>query len=38
VNVGIDTNIPSNTTTPIPQATLIPSTYSESEATNLVVK
>ena len=38
VNVGVDTNIPSTPATPPPQANLIPSTYSDAEATNLVVK
>ena len=38
VNVGVDTNIPSTPVTVPPQANLIPSTYSEAEAANLVVK
>jgi hypothetical protein len=38
VNVGVDTNIPSSPATPPPQANLIPSTYSDAEAANLVVK
>ena len=38
VNVGVDTNIPATPTTVPPQANLIPSTYSEAEAANLVVK
>ena len=38
VNVGVDTNIPANPTTVPPQANLIPSTYSDAEAANLVVK
>ena len=37
VNVGVDTNIPSTPTTIPPQANLIPSTYSDAEAANLVV-
>jgi len=38
VNVGVDTNIPSTPATVPPQANLIPSTYSDAEAANLVVK
>ena len=38
VNIGLDTTIPSTTDTVPPQANLIPSTYSEAEAANLVVK
>jgi hypothetical protein len=38
VNVGVDTNIPSTPATVPPQANLLPSTYSEAEAANLVVK
>jgi len=38
VNVGVDTNIPANPATVPPQATLLPSTYSDAEAANLVVK
>ena len=38
VNVGFDTVIPSIPATAPPQANLIPSTYSEAEAANLVVK
>lgn len=38
VNVGVDTNIPSTPSTVPPQANLIPSTYSDAEAANLVVK
>jgi hypothetical protein len=38
VNVGVDTNIPSTPATIPPQANLIPSTYSDAEAANLVVK
>ena len=37
VNVGVDTNIPSTPTTIPPQANLIPSTYSDAEAADLVV-
>jgi hypothetical protein len=37
VNVGVDTNIPSTPATVPPQANLIPSTYSDAEAANLVV-
>ena len=37
VNVGVDTNIPSTPDTIPPQANLIPSTYSDAEAANLVV-
>jgi hypothetical protein len=38
VNVGVDTNIPATPSTIPPQANLIPSTYSEAEAADLVVK
>ena len=38
VNVGLDTAIPSTPATVPPQANLIPSTYSDAEAANLVVK
>ena len=38
VNVGVDTNIPSTPATVPPQANLIPSTYSDAEASKLVVK
>jgi len=38
VNVGVDTNIPATPSTIPPQANLIPSTYSDAEAANLVVK
>ena len=38
VNVGVDTNIPATPATVPPQANLIPSTYSDAEAANLVVK
>jgi hypothetical protein len=38
VNVGVDTNIPATPATVPPQANLIPSTYSDTEAANLVVK
>jgi hypothetical protein len=38
VNVGVDTNIPSTSSTIPPQANLIPSTYSDTEAAKLVVK
>ena len=38
VNVGVDTNIPSTSSTVPPQANLIPSTYSDAEAAKLVVK
>ena len=37
VNVGVDTNIPATPSAVPPQANLIPSTYSEAEAANLVV-
>jgi hypothetical protein len=37
VNVGVDTNIPATPATVPPQANLIPSTYSDAEAANLVV-
>ena len=37
VNVGVDTNIPATPATIPPQANLIPSTYSDAEAANLVV-
>lgn len=38
VNVGVDTNIPATPATVPPQANLIPSTYSDAEAADLVVK
>jgi hypothetical protein len=38
VNIGVDTNIPATPTEIPPQANLIPSTYSDAEAANLVVK
>jgi len=38
VNIGLDTSIPVAPTEVPPQANLIPSTYSEAEAANLVVK
>jgi hypothetical protein len=38
VNIGLDTSIPVAPTEVPPQANLIPSTYSEAEATKLVVK
>ena len=38
VNVGVDTDIPATPATVPPQANLIPSTYSDAEAANLVVK
>jgi hypothetical protein len=37
VGVGVDTNIPSETDSPNPVANLIPATYTESQAANLVV-
>lgn len=37
VNVGVDTNIPATPSAVPPQANLIPSTYSDAEAANLVV-
>ena len=37
VNVGVDTNIPATPATIPPQANLIPSTYSDAEAADLVV-
>ena len=37
VGIGVDTNIPSDPSSPIPVANLIPSTYTESQAANLVV-
>jgi hypothetical protein len=37
VNVGVDTDIPATPATIPPQANLIPSTYSDAEAANLVV-
>jgi hypothetical protein len=37
VNVGVDTDIPATPATVPPQANLIPSTYSDAEAANLVV-
>jgi hypothetical protein len=38
VNVGVDTDIPATPSSVPPQANLLPSTYSEAEAANLVVK
>lgn len=38
VNVGVDTDIPATPSSVPPQANLIPSTYSDAEAANLVVK
>jgi len=38
VNVGLDTAIPATPSSVPPQANLIPSTYSDAEAANLVVK
>ena len=38
VSIGLDTTIPAAPTSIPPQANLIPSTYSEAEAANLVVK
>jgi hypothetical protein len=38
VNVGVDTDIPATPSIAPPQATLLPSTYSDTEITNLVVK
>jgi hypothetical protein len=37
VGIGVDTNIPSETNSPNPVANLIPATYTESQAANLVV-
>jgi len=37
VGIGVDTNIPSQSSSPNPVANLIPSTYTESQAANLVV-
>ena len=37
VGIGVDTNIPSDPSLPNPVANLIPSTYTESQAANLVV-
>jgi len=37
VGVGVDTNIPSETNSPNPVANLIPATYTESQAANLVI-
>lgn len=37
VGIGVDTNIPSEPSSPNPVANLIPSTYTESQAANLVV-
>ena len=38
VNVGVDTDIPAAPSSVPPQANLLPSTYSDAEAANLVVK
>ena len=38
VGVGLDTGIPSDPSSPNPVANLIPATYTESQAANLVVK
>lgn len=38
VGIGVDTAIPSEPSSPNPVANLIPSTYTESQAANLVVK
>jgi hypothetical protein len=37
VGIGVDTNIPSEPSSPSPVANLIPATYTESQAANLVV-
>jgi len=37
VGIGVDTGIPSESSSPNPVANLIPSTYTESQAANLVV-
>jgi hypothetical protein len=37
VGIGVDTNIPSEPSSPNPVANLIPATYTESQAANLVV-
>jgi hypothetical protein len=37
VGIGVDTSIPSESSSPNPVANLIPSTYTESQAANLVV-
>jgi hypothetical protein len=37
VGIGVDTSIPLGTNSPIPVANLIPATYTESQAANLVV-
>jgi hypothetical protein len=37
VGIGVDTSIPSEPSSPNPVANLIPATYTESQATNLVV-
>jgi len=37
VGIGVDTGIPSESSLPIPVANLIPATYTESQAANLVV-
>lgn len=36
--IGVDTNIPSQSSSPNPVANLIPATYTEAQAANLVVK
>jgi len=38
VGIGVDTNIPSQPSSPNPVANLIPATYTEAQAANLVVK
>jgi hypothetical protein len=37
IGIGVDTNIPSESSSPNPVANLIPATYTESQAANLVV-
>jgi len=37
IGIGVDTNIPSETNSPNPVANLIPATYTESQAANLVI-
>ena len=37
VGIGVDTNIPLGTNSPIPVANLIPATYTTAQAANLVV-
>ena len=37
IGIGVDTNIPSQASSPNPVANLIPATYTESQAANLVV-